>query len=305
MSNPHPLFFPHNETDPAYGMDSILHALVHNPESIGAETYVVKRNGAICTGIKHAIFVYDGAGPIPVSSRRKVPIITGNKEFTGYLRGYTTTEQFNSIGVKTWDKDANENESWLANPNRIGEGDIGQVYGAYARNLIGPNGEHKDLIAEQIESLRTVGYTRRNIINYFDPFCRGALPACMYEHAFTVHNGYLNVNSTQRSNDGSLGGALNPSQAHFFLNLMAKLTGYKVGWVVHNVLDFHIYNNQVEYIKQFIDNPPILPATAKLTIGEKIGLTTTLEDLEEMDIKDIFTVSNYQSHDKYEIPLTV
>lgn len=304
MLNPPPKFFPCNNINPSQGMDDILRALVTDPSSIGAETYTVKRNGAICTGVKQVCFVYDGNGPIPVSTLRQVPIITGNKEFTGYLRGYTTIEQFNNIGVHTWDKDANENASWLANPMRKGPGDIGEVYGAYARNMKDPYGNMKDLISEQIELLRSGNYNRRNIINYFDPFVRGALPACMYEHVFTVHNGHLNVTSTQRSCDGSLGGAVNASQAYYFLHLMARMTGYKVGWVLHNVHDLHIYDNQIEYIKEFIDNEP-KPATAVLTIGDKVTNTTTLQDLETMDIKDIFQISGYQSHGKYAIPLTV
>lgn len=303
-SNPAPRFFPHDNNNPSYGMDGLLRALVTDPSSIGANTYTVKRNGAICTSVKQCSFSYDGNGPIPVSTLRHVPVKTGIKEFIGYLRGYTTIEQFNSIGVRTWDKDANHNESWLANPNRKGPGDIGVVYGAYARNLVGPYGEMKDLIAEQIQLLREGNYTRRNIINYYDPFVRGALPACMYEHAFTVHDGYLNITSTQRSNDSSLGGAINPLQSYFFLHLMAKLTGYKVGWVLHIVHDLHIYDDQIEHIKEFIFNEP-KPATGKLIIGEKIGLTTTLEDLDKMDVNDIFKVVDYQSNGKYDIPLTV
>lgn len=299
-----PRFFPHDNNNPTYGMDWLLRGLVSDKDAIGAESYIVKRNGSTCIGVKQCTFVYDGNGPIPASTLRQIPIKTGIKEFIGYLRGYTTTEQFNSIGVRTWDKDANENVSWLANPNRKGSGDIGEVYGAYARNLKGPHGETKNIIAEQIELLRIGNYNRRNIINYYDPFVRGALPACMYEHTFTVHDGYLNITSIQRSCDGSLGGAINALQAYFFLHLMAKLTGYKVGWVVHVIHDLHVYDNQVEYIKEFIFNEP-KPATGKLTIGDKIGLDTTLEDLDAMDVKDIFKVVDYQSNGKYDIPLTV
>jgi thymidylate synthase len=246
MTNPHPLFFPANNTNPAQAMDDILRKLVYCSEELGAHTYTVQRNGAICTGIKQVMFVYDGNGPIPASTLRKVPIITGIKEFICYLRGYTNIAQFQALGVNTWNKDATENQSWLANPNRKGEGDIGVLYGALARNLVGPNGETKDVIKEVIELLRAGNYNRRLIINFFDPFVRGALPACLYEHAFTVHGEYLNLSSTQRSNDSGLGGAINPAQCYFMLHWMAKMTGYKVGWITHNVLDLHIYDSQVE-----------------------------------------------------------
>lgn len=302
--NPHPLFYPANNIDPTAALDSILRDLVFNPDKIGAITYTVKRNGAECIGVKQVTFVYDANGPIPVSSLRQVAIKTAIKEFICYLRGYDNIEQFHALGVFTWDKDATENQSWLDNPNRKGPGDIGKCYGALARDLKGPNGETKNVIAEQIELLRTGNYNRRNIISFADPFVRGALPACLYEHVFTVHGEYLNLTSTQRSNDGSLGGTWNAPQCYFFLHLMARLTGYKPGWIVHNVHDVHIYSTQVEYIKKFINNVP-LPATAKLTIGDKISTNTTLDELDTMDVNDIFDVTGYQSHGKYEIPLTV
>jgi len=304
LLNPPPIHFPFNNANPSYGMDYVLRNLVHDPDVLGAAVYTVARNGSTCTGIKQASFTYDGNGPIPVSTLRAVPVKHGIKEFLGYLFGFTSIAQFNSIGIHTWDKDANQNESWLTNPNRKGEGDIGEVYGALARNLKGPNGETKDLIKEQIEQLRAGNYNRRNIINWYDPFVRGALPACMYEHAFTVHNGYLNITSSQRSNDSGLGGAVNPLQSYFFMHLVAKMTGYKPGWVLHTVHDLHIYSNQIEAIKEFIDNEP-KPATGRLILSDKIGIHTTLEDLEAMDINEIFTIEDYVSNGKYHIPLTV
>lgn len=302
--NPHPRFFPYNASNPAYGMDEVLRGLVTDPKSIGADVQVIQRNNSICTGIKQCTFVYDGSGPFPASTLRQVFNKTGIKEFICYMRAYTNIAQFQALGVKTWDKDANENASWLANPNRKGNGDIGQVYFAYARKLIGPNNKSKDVLADTIQTLRDGNYNRRLIINYYDPFVRGALPACLYEHAFTVHNGYLNLSSTQRSCDSSLGGSMNPGQAYFFLNWMAKMTGFKPGWITHTIHDLHVYDSQIPYIKEFIFNEP-KPATGVLTIGEKININTTLEEFENMDIDDIFTFEGYQSHRKYEVPLTV
>lgn len=304
MSNTGPIFYSANNAYPTEGIEAILYNLIENPQAIDAETYVVKRNGAICRGVKQVTFVYDGNGPIPVSTIRQIPIKTAIKELIGYLRGYTNIEQFHSIGVRTWDKDATENQSWLNNPNRKGEGDIGVLYGAYAKTLQGPNGETKDLIAEIIETLRSGNYNRRVILNYYDPFVRGALPACLYEHAFTVHKGKLNLSSTQRSNDASLGGAFNSIQCYFLLHLMAKLTGYEPGWVTHTIHDLHIYESQIDAIKAFIHNEP-LPATAKLTIGDKITTQLSMAEFDLLSVDEIFSVEGYQSHGKYEIPLTV
>jgi thymidylate synthase len=304
MINEGPIYYHANNNYPTEGMEAILYNLIENPNVIDAETYVVKRNGAVCRGVKQITLVYDGNGPIPVSTLRQIPIKTAIKEFIGYLRGYTNIYQFHGLGVTTWDKDATQNKSWLNNPNRKGEGDIGVVYGAYAKTLIGPNGEPKDLIAEVVEKLRSGNYDRRVILNYYDPFVRGALPACLYEHTFTVHKGRLNLSSVQRSCDASLGGAFNSIQCYFLLHFMAKLTGYTVGWITHTIHDLHIYENQIEAISAFIHNDP-LPATALLNIGEKINKELSLAEFDLLTADEIFSVSGYLSHGKYDIPLTV
>lgn len=292
-------------TYPTYGTDQLIRDLaVLGEDAPQAERYVVERNGAICYGVKQVVCAYSGKGPIPVTTQRQVPISSAIREFIGYLRGYTTVEQFESIGVKTWRKDANENQSWLNNPNRKGHNDVGEIYGAYARNLKGPNGEVKDLIREQLEMLRAGKYNRRNIINWYDPFCRGALPACMYEHAFTVHKGQLNITSKQRSQDAQTGGEFNRIQCYFFLHLVAATCGYKLGDILHVVDDLHIYENQREAIAELTANKP-LPATARLVLGPRINKDLSFDELDTMPIEEIFTVEGYQSHGKYAIPITV
>lgn len=51
----------------------------------------------------------------------------------GYLRGYDNAAQFRAIGCNTWNANANENSTWLANPYRKGEDDMGRVYGVQGR----------------------------------------------------------------------------------------------------------------------------------------------------------------------------
>lgn len=294
-----------NVNQPTYGTDRILRDLATLGElAPQAERYIVERNGAICTGVKQVVSAYSGKGPIPITTQRKVPIEKAIREFIGYLRGYTTVEQFQSIGVNTWNKDANKNQSWLDNPNRKGHNDIGEIYGAYVRKLVGPDGKVKDLIREQLEMLRAGKYNRRNIINWYDPFVRGALPACMYEHAFTVHKGSLNITSKQRSQDASTGGEYNRVQCYFFMHLVAKLCGYEPGDILHVVDDFHIYDNQREVIAEFTSNP-VKPSTARLVLGPRINKDLSFDELDTMPIEDIFAVEGYQSHGVYSIPITV
>lgn len=296
-------FFPSDVNNPAYGIEAAMRQIV-TCAAVDAEVYTVPRNGAICHGLKQVYFEFDGEGPLPASTIRKVPVEKAPIEFICYLRGFTHIDQFHALGINTWDDEASKNESWQKNPHRKGDGDIGIVYGAHVRNLISRTGERRDQIKHVVEMLRKKQYDRRLIINWFDPFCPSAIPTCMYEHVFTVHDGYLNLSSASRSMDSSLGGLWNIIQAYFFLNLMAKLTGYKVGNIVLTVHDFHVYANQIEGIKEYIFNTP-KPATAVLTIGSRITPELSLEELDTMPVEEIFTIEGYQSHGKYIVPLTV
>lgn len=296
-------FFPSNAVNPSYGLEHVL-AMLAFSDALDAETYVVPRNGAICRGVKQVYFEFDGENTIPATTQRQVAIVLAIKEFLCYWRGFTHIDQFHSMGVHTWDKDANENQSWLNNPHRKGDGDIGIVYGAHVRNLISRTGERRDQIKHVVEKLRNKDYDRRLVINWFDPFCPSAIPTCMYEHVFTVHDGYLNLSSSSRSMDSSLGGTWNLVQAYFLLHLMAALTGYNVGNLVLTVHDFHIYENQIDGIKEYVHNEP-KPATAILTMGARITPELSLDELDTMPVEEIFSVSGYQSHGKYSVPLTV
>jgi thymidylate synthase len=79
------------------------------------------------------------------------PILTGKKtqyvqaigETFGFFRAYTSAADFRAIGVKVWDKNANDpgkpghRNQWLDNPFREGEDHLGGVYGRQWRDWPG------------------------------------------------------------------------------------------------------------------------------------------------------------------------
>ncbi len=77
--------------------------------------------------------------------RKGFPAVTVKKlqfgsiaaELVGFLRGLTYAQFFELWGTKIWNKDANENAQWLANPFRRGHGHLGAIYGAQWRSWAG------------------------------------------------------------------------------------------------------------------------------------------------------------------------
>ena len=100
-----------------------------------------ERTGKRCLTVINADLEYDiENNHFPLITTRKSFWKSAIAEMLGYLRGYSSAEQFRSIGCNTWNANANENESWLNNPNRKGEDDMGRVYGVQGRSWQRPDG---------------------------------------------------------------------------------------------------------------------------------------------------------------------
>ena len=74
------------------------------------------------------------------------------------------------------------------------------------------------------------------------------LQPCAYSVTFNVTNGTLNMILNQRSNDTLAAGAWNVTQYAALLCMMAKVTGLKVGEMLHVIADAHIYDKHVPMV---------------------------------------------------------
>ncbi|SHO19427.1 Thymidylate synthase [Moritella viscosa] len=90
-------------------------------------------------------------------------------------------------------------------------------------------------------------------------------------------------------------------QVHVLLALVAQITGHKAGQAYHKIVNAHIYEDQLELMRdvQLKREPLPLP---KLHINPKIK---TLEDLETWVTLDDFEVTDYQHHDVIKYPFSV
>lgn len=70
----------------------------------------------------------------PILTSKKVAYKSAIAEMIGFIRGFTSAEEFRGLGTNVWDKNANENLDWLNNPFRSGVDDNGPIYGAIWRS---------------------------------------------------------------------------------------------------------------------------------------------------------------------------
>lgn len=263
-----------------------------------------KRTGKKCLTVINADLSYDVAnGEFPLVTTRKSFYKSAIAEMLGYIRGYDNAADFRKLGTKTWDANANDNEAWLNNPLRKGDDDCGFIYGKVARNFPKPDGGNIDLLRKIVDDLSKGLDDRGEIFTFYHPgaFHMGCLRPCMYSHHFSLLGDTLYLNSTQRSCDVPLGLNFNMVQVYFLLAIMAQITGNKAGQAYHKIVNAHIYEDQLELLRDVQLKREPFPAP-KLVINPDIK---SLEDLETWVSLDDFEVEGYQHHESIKYPFSV
>lgn len=258
------------------------------------------RTDTICHTILHQQTYYNS---FPLLTIKKVNWQGAIAELLSYLKGYSSAADFRKLGTRTWDMNANQNQAWLDNPHRKGTDDMGRVYGVQLRDWTNSEGQHFDQLMKVVRNLSDGIDDRGEILTMWNPgeHHRGCLRPCMYEHHFSILDETLYLKSTQRSVDLGLGYPYNSIQSYALLHLMAQITGLKAGHVWHVMTNVHLYDNQVEAVKQYIHNKPLDPP--KLVINPKIK---SLQDLDTwVTTDDFYLNTTYDHHGTIKVPFTV
>ncbi len=263
-----------------------------------------KRTGKRVLTVIDADLTYNvAANEFPLITTRKSYWKAAIAEFLGYMRGYDNAADFRSIGCKTWDANANENEAWLNNPHRKGTDDMGRVYGVQGRRWAKPDGGHVDQLRKIVDDLSNGNDDRGEILSFYNPgeFHMGCLRPCMHTHTFSLLGDTLHLTSYQRSCDVPLGLNFNMVQVFFFLKLMAQITGHKPGKAYHKIVNAHIYEDQLDLMRDVqLKREPFSAPTFHINPDIK-----TLEDVETWVTTDDFSVEGYECHEPIKYPFAV
>lgn len=100
--------------------------------------------------------------------------------------------------------------------------------------------------------------SRRLIVSAWHPSNAhiSSLPPCHFTYVFNVQNDKLNLHLTQRSADIALGIPFNIAAYSLLTKLVAKQTGYDLGYFKHSLVDAHIYcgkNERSQWYSKNID----------------------------------------------------
>lgn len=186
----------------------------------------------------------------PLLTTKKLHLKSIIHELLWFLSGSTNVKYLQANGVRIWNEWADA------------DGNLGPVYGQQWRSWPDYTGGHIDQIAQIVEQIKHTPDSRRILccawnVAQIDAM---ALPPCHCLFQFYVAEGHLSLQLYQRSADTFLGVPFNIASYALLLQMMAQVTGLKVGEYIHTTGDTHLYLNHLEQARlQLTRTPRPLP----------------------------------------------
>jgi thymidylate synthase len=181
-------------------------------------------------------------------------------------------------------------------------GDLGPVYGKQWRRWETADGRTIDQLGEAIEQIRKNPTSRRNLVSAWNVgdvhgHKKSAPPLCHTLYQFYVHtDGRLSCQLYQRSADVFLGVPFNIASYALLTQLIAQVTGLKLGHFVHTFGDVHLYRNHIDQAREQLSREPKPLPTVRLA--------RDITELWDVRFEDIL-LENYDPHPAIKAPIAV
>ncbi|RGG34907.1 thymidylate synthase [Clostridium sp. AF23-6LB] len=225
------------------------------------------------------------------------------KQF-GVVNRYDLSKEFPAITLrKTYVKSAIDELLWIwqKKSNNIHDlkshiwdswadedGTIGKAYGYQ----MGVKHQYKEGMMDQVDrliyDLKHNPYSRRMITNMYvhQDLHEMNLYPCAYSMTFNVTGDRLNAILNQRSQDVLAANNWNVVQYAVLVHMIAQVTGFKPGELVHVIADAHIYDRHIPIVKELIERETY-PAP-------KFKMNPDVKDFYEFTVDD-FTIEDYKT----------
>lgn len=181
-------------------------------------------------------------------------------EIIAFINGARTTDEFRSYGCDFWDDyDGKGTALGLADPNDMGPGS----YGAAFHDFPMPDGSGFNQLQNIVDQIREYPHVRSHRVTPWIPYYtrRGphrkveVTPCHGWMH-WRVLDNKLHLSMYQYSADMPIGVPSNMIQYAALLLMMCEVTGYEPGTYCHGFSDAHIYENQVDKVRELLGRSP-------------------------------------------------
>lgn len=222
----------------------------------------------------------------------------------GVVNRYNLAEEFPAITLrKTYVKSAIDELLWIwqKKSNNVHDlhshiwdawadedGSIGKAYGYQ----LGVKHKYKEGMMDQVDrviyDLKNNPYSRRIMTNIYvhQDLSEMNLYPCAYSVTFNVTGNKLNAILNQRSQDVLAANNWNVVQYAVLVYMLAQVTGFEPGELVHVIADAHIYDRHVPIVEELISRPTY-PAP-------KFKMNPDIKDFYDFTVDD-FTIEDYQT----------
>ena len=178
---------------------------------------------------------------------------------------------------------------------------IGTAYGWIVKKY--------NLINNLIETLRTNPGNRRMVLSLWQNewLSTAALPSCVWNSQWNLIDGRLNLLVTSRSSDVPLGLPFNIVQYATLCHLIAQCVDAKPGQFTFITNDAHIYENQVDGIREQIARYDKAVSSGTLPPTPTLWRNPAIKEFQDFDnsreLKDI-RLENYENLGVIKMPVT-
>lgn len=266
--------------------------------------------------LPHQIFQFDLKEEFPILTSKQVAFKSATLEILWiYQEASNDVRWLRERGIKIW------NEWEIAEDGTYQGRDINEIFAKNHPNEEKPNFAHTigtaygwivkryNLIDNLIETLKNNPGNRRMVLSLWQNewLETAALPSCVWNSQWNLTDGKLNVLVTSRSSDVPLGLPFNVSQYAVLCYMVAQCIGARPGQFTFITNDAHIYENQIDGIKEQIARYDEAVKNGTLPPAPKLWLNPEITDFHKFDnsreLKDI-KLENYQNLGKISMPVT-
>lgn len=256
---------------------SMCHSIIENGYSTegekvrpkwedGTSAYTIKQFGVVNR--------YDLSKEFPAITLRKTYVKSAIDELLWIWQ--KKSNNIHDLKSHIWDSWADE------------DGSIGKAYGYQ----MGVKHQYKEGMMDQVDrliyDLKHNPYSRRMITNMYvhQDLHEMNLYPCAYSMTFNVTGDRLNAILNQRSQDVLAANNWNVVQYAVLVHMIAQVTGFKPGELVHVIADAHIYDRHIPIVKELIERETY-PAP-------KFKMNPDVKDFYEFTVDD-FTIEDYKT----------
>ncbi|MDR2063864.1 MAG: thymidylate synthase [Candidatus Nomurabacteria bacterium] len=269
-------------------------------------TYAENRTGIATYRLPHQVLQFDLSEEFPILTTKFVAFKHAVLEMLWIYQAQSNDVRWlQERGIKIWNE-------WQIDEKGFYQGkDFGKEHAFTIGTAYGWIVRRYELVQNLIETIKTDPNNRRMIMslwqNEFLP--TAALPSCVWNSQWGVIDGKLNVMVTVRSNDVPLGAPFNVSQYAVLCYLIAQVCGLKAGLMTYVINDAHIYENQIDGIKeQIARRAEKLEKDGELLPAPKLWINPKIKDFFQFDnskkLLDI-KLENYEHQGKIAMPVAV